>query len=216
MKSGGTSLNIVLRKWFHLVRDYPPHELEYPNPVDLEKAQKLFERVTPNLEKLKPFQVLAGHYHQPRNQFSSRIHISSPHKELKKITFLRDPLAHRLSLYKFGVKRGHNWVNGYSLNDYIKSETNFFAKVLECNESNYQEVLSSFFFVGVLEHNKESIQQLAQMIGRTVAFEIPHVNRTNSITELDKLDQKEIDDFQIANHLDYKIYQFALERLNLN
>lgn len=215
-KCGGTSLNIVLRKWFYLVRDYPPHDLQYPDPEDWEKAQTHYENNPPNLANLKPFQILAGHYHHSRNRFTKRIGNSISSQSFKCVTFLRDPLSHRLSLYKFGVRKGHNWVNGYTLNEYIKSETNFFARVLECDETNYKEILRSYFFVGILEKNKSSIDKLGKLIGRSVNFEIPHVNQTNSITELDKLSQKEIDDFKIANDLDYKIYQFALERLNLN
>lgn len=116
-KCGGTSLNIVLRKWFHLVRDYPPHDLQYPDPKDWDKAQVECEKDLPKLNQLKPYQILAGHYYHPRNRFSIRLKINPVNEKLKKITFLREPLAHRLSLYKFGVKRGHNWVNGFTLNE---------------------------------------------------------------------------------------------------
>lgn len=207
-KCGGTSLNIVLRKWFHLVRDYPPHDLQFPDPEELEKAQVEFETNPPTIEKLKPFQILAGHYHNPRNRLAIRLKEKSLNEKLKKITFLREPLSHRLSLYKFGVKRGHKWVNGFSLNDYLKSESNFFAKVLECDEENYQEVLNSYFFVGILEENEQSINRLGKLIGRKVLFKIPHVNQTNSNTEMEKLDQEEIEQFKKMNELDYKIYNY--------
>lgn len=213
-KCGGTSLNIVLRNWFHLVRDYPPHDLQYPDPKDWDIAQSNFEKDPPKLNQLKPYQILAGHYHHPRNRFSIRLNINPTNKNFKKITFLREPLAHRLSLYKFGVKRGHNWVNGFTLNEYIKSESNFFAKVLECDDDNYQQVLDSYFFVGILEENEKSIQKLSKAIGRKVSFKIPHVNQTDSKTEFGKLNQLEIDQFKKVNELDYKIYQYALEAFN--
>lgn len=208
-KCGGTSLNIVLRNWFHIVRDYPPHDLQYPNPEEWDRVQTLFENKPPIIGNLKPFQILVGHYHNHRNRFSKRISQKTDIDNLKKITFVREPLAHRLSLYKYAKKKGHKWIDGISLDDYVLSETNFLAKTLECNEKNYMDVLDSYFFIGLTEDFQSSISRLAKNINRPTPRQTPFVNRTDSFSELEKLDKQTIKLFKEKNDLDYKVYEYA-------
>ncbi|KPQ19468.1 MAG: Sulfotransferase family [Algoriphagus marincola HL-49] len=208
-KCGGTSLNIVLRKWFHMVRDYPPHDLQFPDPKDWEIAQSKFENSPPKIRNLKPFQIVAGHYHHPRNRFSKRIMPYAKYCNLKKITFVRNPLAQRLSLYKYGKRKGHQWVEGFSLEDYVLSEANFLARTLECDDSNFKKVLDSYFFVGITEEYDESIKKLGCALGKSSLGEIPHVNKTDSSSELTKLSQDIIEAFKEENKLDYMIYNYS-------
>jgi len=208
-KCGGTSLNIVLRKWFHMVRDYPPHDLQYPDPKDWEIAQSKFENNLPIIDQLKPFQIMAGHYLHPRNQFSKRIIPRCNACNMKKITFVRDPIALRLSLYKFGRKKGHQWVEGISLKEFIISETNFLARTLECDDSNFKEVLDSYFFIGLTEDFERSMRRLAKKINRPIPRKTPFVNCTNSSSELEKLDKHIINLFKKKNELDYKVYEYS-------
>lgn len=213
LKSGGTSFSIILRKWFHVAKDYHPHDLDFPDPVILREKQLIFENNVPDLSRLKPFQIIAGHYDFPDNLLSKRFKNSILDKRIKKITFLRDPLLHRLSYYKYGKKRGHFWIKGMDLHEFLQSEVNFFANVLECSEENYKEVLESYFFIGITEDYAKSIHLLAEQLGRKVDFDIPHVNRTNSIEELDLLTKEEIENFKSSNKLDYKIYNYGKELL---
>lgn len=131
------------------------------------------------------------------------------------ITFVRDSLAHHLSMYKFGKKMGHDFVKGLSLSDYLKKDLNFFASALECTIENYKSRIDNYFFVGIVEEYKESMQLLSMKLGKPEVRKIPFENRSYSNSLLDSLSKEEIKWFKENNELDYLIYDYCLKISNL-
>lgn len=71
-KCGGTSFNVILRTWFYLIKDYSPDDIQFPDKNNLSIELDNFERSVPRLNKVKPWKILAGHYHHPRFSLSKR------------------------------------------------------------------------------------------------------------------------------------------------
>ncbi|NVJ86801.1 MAG: sulfotransferase family 2 domain-containing protein [Algoriphagus sp.] len=213
-KCGGTSLNIVLRKWFHLVKDYPPHEFEFNSKEGFEIALSEFEKNVPNYSKIRPFEIIAGHFFNGRFNLSKRFPEVFRSSRVYLITFIREPLHQRISLFKYGKKRSHTYVQGFTLSDYIFKEMNFIAQILECDENNYKERVDSYFFVGLMEEYNRSLVQLSKKMNRKMILDIPHVNSSNSKTEISTLSEDEITKFKNYNKLDYQIYNYVRSKFD--
>jgi len=87
-KCGGTSLLRILDSWFILVRDYRPYnQTDYPKPI--------------NINRLRSAHCLCSHFDSNDYHIAQRYPgiIASP--DFRLITFLRDPLEVKLSLYRF-------------------------------------------------------------------------------------------------------------------
>ncbi|WP_268035828.1 sulfotransferase family 2 domain-containing protein [Algoriphagus sp. PAP.12] len=213
-KCGGTSLNIVLRKWFILRKDYSPHELKFPDPEKLEIEFSKFENSPPKLSEIKPWEILGGHYHNSKLRLSKRFPEIYENPGLKLITFIREPLEHHLSMYKYGKKRGHDFVKNLSLSQYLENDCNFLAGALECNLENYKSRIDEYFFIGTLEEFQYSMERLARKLGKTELETIPFENQTNSKTLFNSLSEDEIIKFKKNNILDYLIYEYVKNSSN--
>lgn len=212
-KCGGTSLNIVLRKWFLIKRDYAPSELKNNDSKVLESLFLKFDQKTPELNKMKPWELIAGHYHLPRFSLERRISDIYSNPNVKSITFLREPLEQRISMYNYATEKGHPFVKGLSLEDYIFIDKNFIATTLNCNEENYKDILGKYFFVGILEKYDFSVKKLANKLGKNKPEIIPKVNVSNQPIENNLLPKEKVLEFNKLNNLDYLIYNYTLENL---
>lgn len=212
-KCGGTSFNLILRNWFYLKKDYSPHEIIFRDEKRLEEEFEKFENFSPDLKTLKPWVILAGHYHNSRFRLSRRFPDIYENQKVKLITFVRDPLSHHLSMYKFGKKKGHDFVKGLSLSDYLKKDSNFLATTLECTLENYKSRIDGYFFAGIVEEYEESLKQLSSKLGKAMVEKIPIENQTNSNTLYVSLSEEEINLFKESNKLDYLIYDYCLTKL---
>jgi hypothetical protein len=216
-KCGGTSLTRILENWFVVVRDYPPHDLNYPDLILLNSKFNHFRDNPLNLIQIRPWQLVAGHYHEEGVRLGKRYPNALNNKRYRLITFLRDPLEQKISLFYYGNKRGHNFVKGYTLKEYIFNDINinFYANALGCSIDNYKEIIDSYFFVGVLEYFETSIEILSNRINRSFNLNIPQSNiskRDEQELNINKADNMR---FQELNHLDYLIYKYAVEKLEL-
>lgn len=208
-------MNIVLRSWFYLKMDYEPNEIKNPDPNNLVIESNKFEEAAPDLNKIKPWEILAGHYHHPRFSLSKRFPGIYEAQNVKLITFIRDPLSHHLSMYKFGKKMGHDFAKNLSLSDYMNKDINFFARALECTIENYKSRIDSYFFVGIVEEYNKSMQLLSKKISKPDIKKIPFENRSYSNSLLESLSKEEINSFKENNKLDYLIYDYCLKTANL-
>jgi len=159
-----TSFLGILREMFRLINDYPPQAFYYNKEEEGKKELVLFEFNAPDYLNLKPYQVLAGHYFSPRFSLSKRYPKVFQNNRVKLITFLRDPLSCRISLYSYGHKKGHIYAIGYSLEEFLLKESNNIASFLQCDYDNYKQRLEYYFFVGIMEKYSESIQILSQRL----------------------------------------------------
>ncbi|WP_162417420.1 sulfotransferase family 2 domain-containing protein [Cyclobacterium roseum] len=213
-KCGGTSFNVILSDFFSVIYDYPPHELEFECHFDFLESLKVHEKEVPNYLALKPFQAMSGHYFYNEIFLSSRFKGIYDCPRVKLISFLRDPLTHRVSLYSFGIKKGHSYVKGIELEDYILHGNNYYSKILECDINNYKERLDNYFFIGIMEEFNRSIELLSEKLRMKVNRSIPNINRSNSEKFYGMLSEEIKQEFKSSNHLDYLIYEYSLELLN--
>ena len=122
--------------------------------------------------------------------------------EYRVITFLRHPLQVQLSLYHY--ERRNQRINAQkSLEKHLLERKNYLASVIPCDESNYQEILNRYFFIGLVEEYQESFDRLAELLNNpkiklNVLNQSPRKNK--------KLSQEFLSEFEELNQLDYKIY----------
>lgn len=211
-KCAGTSFNQTLRSWFYLKMDYEPNEIQYPNANELMIKSNKFEKSALDLNNLKPWEIVAGHYHHSRFSLSKRFPGIYENPKVRLITFVRHPLAHHLSMYKFGKKNGHEFVRGLQLSDYMRKDTNFLARALECTLENYKTRIDTYFFVGIVEEYKESVKKLANKLGKPEPKKISILNKTYSHSFYKSLSEEEITLFEKNNKLDYMIYSYCLSK----
>lgn len=212
-KCGGSSLRKVLEMNFRIYPEYPPHEGHFKNSVNLEEIVTNFKANRVDYLKLKSWELIMGHYHNQGYEILNRFPDLYENPRICLITFLRDPLLHRLSMYVYSKKKDLAFVRFISIKEYVLSEKDLFAKALCCDFSNYKEVMDRYFFIGVTEQYKESLNQLKSLLNLAAASEPPHVNRTNSLNELESFTSEEIDKFKTLNKLDYLIYEYGLNKL---
>lgn len=208
-KCGGTSFNIILSDFFLTIYDYPPHELEFKFNSDFLENLKKHEKKAPNYFELKPFQAMSGHYFYDKIFLSNRFKGVYKSSRVKLITFLRDPLRHRVSLYSFGIKKGHSYVKGIDLETYIFQEENYFSKLLECDINSYKDRIDGYFFIGIMEDFNKSIDVFQRKLEMKISRSIPNINKSNSDDFFVLLSKEAKEKFKIINHLDYLIYSYA-------
>lgn len=214
-KCGGTSLTRILKNKFLIVRDYPPHDLNYPDLNMLKQRFIYFKNNPLNLTKIKPWQLVAGHYHEEGARLINRYPFALKNKRYRLITFLRDPLEQKISLFYYGHKRGHNFIKGFTFKEYIFNpiNTNFFANSLCCSIDNYKDVIDSYYFVGILESFEMSLNVLNKKINRSFNLDIPRSNISIRDEQEFTINEADILKFRELNQLDYLIYEYAKEKL---
>jgi len=203
----------VLRSWFIVVRDYPPHDVKFPDKKELERRMEFYLAHPVDISNFKPWEILVGHFHDSPFLLNQRYSIAQIDTRVRIITFLREPLEHRLSLYFYAKRRNHNWIKDVGLKQFLNSpyHQNYFARALQCDETNYEKVLSGYYFIGLVEEFENSIRFLASDLKRPFSRKIPHLNRTERMKspELESID---LDEFKKLNALDYKLYEYAKSR----
>jgi len=206
MKCGGTSVTMALQDWFKLELDHidvGSHKIELNHYLKF----KL------NLEVINSDSCIVSHFHFDGTFLHQRYpEVLNPNNNFRIFTFVREPLALRVSLYYFERKRGG--FKNLTLKSYIKSSgTNFLAKLFPCDESNYKEVLDRYFFIGITEKMQESIDKLGKLInGKKIV--VPMVNTSQKDKQLEELGPEYIDNFKEKNKLEYLIYDYCLEKFN--
>lgn len=202
-KCGGTSVRIVLNSWFHTYNDYyEPDEPPIP-PVDL--------------KYLNSQKCLCGHFGHQDYRLDERypqiFGSSKARKHFRVFSFLRDPLEMRCSLFRH--KKAIRTENDETLAQGIMPLNNYYARIIGVNETDYQQKLDAYFFIGVQEELQSSFDTLASLI-RKPKIQLPTENKseTDRKNSVEHLTPREIAQFKQANHLDYQIYDYAKRRLD--
>jgi len=204
-KCGGTSMNIALRKWFFVVKDY----LKYSQPERL----PYFAQHKVNIESLRAFNCLCGHFALPETHLKVRYPEVLNNENFKIFTFLRDPLELRISYYYFQIKRGRN--PNATLEEFLLRGNNFIARSLDCTSDNYKEILGRYFFIGIVEHLQHSLDHLAKLLGKP-KVKLPYLNRARRDSQASLLSPETIGCFKAKNELDYLIYDYCLKKFQEN
>ncbi len=194
-KCGGTSVLDLLDNWFLNVLDYRKGwSMDYPPKTDL--------------ATLSSRHCLCGHFELSGFFLYQRYPEIFLRERFLVFTFVRDPLPIQLSLFRYEQK---NNVSKYtSVEDHLLNrESNYLANRFPVNEANYKEVLSKYFFIGVLEQMQKSIDVLADKLGKKNRG-IQRLNETckGKVAVSDDI----LQEFMKNNELDYKIYDYCLKR----
>ncbi len=199
-KCGGISLYQILNKWFIVVRDYRKDwSSSHPTVV--------------NINKLRSIHCLGGHWELPGVYLKERYPEVFSNSRYKVFTFLRDPLQHSLSLYRY--EKENNQTDIIDIEEHFEIRPNYMATILHADEKNYKEVIDRYFFVGILEEMEKSIQILSNLTGNKY-YKLSWINRTklDSKTSSETLSKSTIDKFKEINSVDYLIYNYVSEKLN--
>ncbi|UFS62266.1 sulfotransferase family protein [Sulfurimonas sp. HSL-3221] len=201
-KCGGTSVNAALRNWFIIIKDYREGWTDkYP-----EKK---------NLENFRESYCLSGHFEVDNNFIHQRYPEVFTSDRYKVFTFVRDPLALQLSLYRYEKKYDQTYDVG--IEEYLDNHTNYFSNLFPATYENYQEIIDRYYFVGILEKSQLSLNILAQLLHKP-PIKMKHKNttaKTNTLAnQYQGIDQKLIAKFKEKNKLDYLIYDYCIYKFN--
>jgi len=196
-KCAGTSVVNALGRWFVLKEDYR-------TSVDGCWCPK--KRV--NLQRLRNRHCLAGHFDYPGVYLRDRYPEIFTDPRYYLFTFVRDPLAAKLSLYWYEQK--HNVLPTMTIAEHLLSRDNYIAQCFPCTPDQMGKTLDRYDFVGVTEHMDESFVQLAERLHRK-PLPVAHLNALPN--EDQDLPRGLINAFRRRNELDYRIYDYAVKRL---
>ena len=122
-KCGGNSVKAVFSNWFICIEDYKEH-------ATIEE----FRDSTINLKKLTPYHILCGHFEYDGCYLFQRYPsvINNPHVRL--ISFVRNPIDLKISLYYYEKKIGTSPKSNMLLEDRIFIDPNYMGNIFVCNE----------------------------------------------------------------------------------
>lgn len=202
-KCAGTSAVDALTNWFVVVKDYPPPWAESSDP----EGYKAFCDRPIDLQKLKPYQILVGHFHVDQSYLQQRYPDWKSHG-FKLFTFVRNPLELQISQYKYEIKMKRMSASE-NLEHRLMLRPNWIAERFPCTESNYQQVLDRYAFVATVDNYQKAFDRLANLVGKPPI----HLKNYNSTEKRQfKLSDSFISEFKDRHALDYKIYEYARER----
>ncbi|MEP2029783.1 MAG: glycosyltransferase [Paracoccaceae bacterium] len=200
-KTGGTSLKRIFANWFDLVEDYSePWAYEMPPKLDL--------------GRLGPDTLLCGHFAADKGPLAARYPETLDPQRWRRITFLRDPLARAISMHAFEkkIRKGHDQTfDPLPLGEYLRTEQGVFLEHFECDESNWQAALESYWFIGTLERLPECLDYLAAKLGKPAPGILPHENTTSRDEDVSDDD---IAAFRTNNAVEFEIYDAVATRLD--
>ena len=201
MKCGGTSVGLSLYNWFKIIFDHT----DDPNGIYRNINEYVNYKI--NLENVYSDCCIVAHF-----QFSGILlpqrypEAIIRNKEFRVFTFIRDPLELMISLYYYGKSSITT-----TLEKYLNGHKNYLADFFPCNEDNYKEVIDRYYFIGIVEKMQESFDKLAEMTGNEKVT-LPFVNKSEKDIQVKNLSQEFTDSFRKTNELDYKIYNYCLEK----
>ena len=199
-KCGGTSILNALAKWFIPIPDYGSGWTGY-YPTKL------------NLDLLRSANCLCGHYELDGNHLHQRYPEVFNSERFRVITFIRDPLAVKLSLYRY--EKENNVCTQDNIEDHLLSRTNYIAHRFPATIDNYRDILDRYFFVGILEEGQSCLDNLARILDKPKVV-LPWDNSTKKVkyAEMENISAACLERFKEENKLDYLIYDYAKNKFN--
>ncbi len=200
IKCGGTSVVHALRNWFSIEFDY------LKDPADIDN----FVKCRRNIDNISCDTCIVGHFEYEKIYIDVRYpEILTRGNEIKTFMFIRDPLKFVISFYFYSANQGR--MQNVKLAEYINSNKNLLAYFLNCDETNFKDVLDRYFFIGIVESMQESLNKLADTL-RKRRISIPIMNESVKDDQINLINQNFIDNFRAENELDYMIYDYCLEK----
>jgi len=200
-KTAGSTFNAFLRSNFMVFKDY---RLGWSNNI----PKPL------NIKNFNENVCISGHFNFNKNYTVQKRYndqLIKYNKTFKIITFLREPLELRISLYNY-LRKNDQIDEKTEINDFIFIENNFLANALNCNYSNYKEIICTYFFIGFVDEFEDSLDKLAKHLN----VKYNKIAKKNVSKTKFKISNELKDSFYKSNKLDYKLYNFAKERFRTN
>ena len=200
-KCAGTSAVDALTNWFIVLKDYPVGWSIRDNPG----AYQEYCNNPKNLDQIKPYQILVGHY-LAEQSFLDQRYPNWEDKGYRVFTFLRDPLELRISLYYYEIRNNRISADEPLEKQLLQHKRNYIAGLLPCKDSNYLEVLERYFFIGIVEKYQESFDLLSKLVDKPpIELKTYNISPRKNL----KLSDETISEFKEINQLDYKIYDYG-------
>lgn len=182
--------------------------------------------------------ILMGHFVQVTMPLANRYPEVMTDPRFHRFSFLREPMQRQISQYYYSNRPRANppkrRSENYSLNWLLSRASNPMASCFQVDESNYEDVLAKYFFLGVSERHEESMKVLVERIFRIYSAApksagvrrvlkavehlrgrgLPHENRTARDREAEVIPDDVIATFKERNALDIKMYEIANQRLD--
>lgn len=203
-KTAGTSLLNVLQK------KYSPNEIRMIKRKEL--TGNLIERESVIIKHLisKEHKILHGHLHYKEIDFVLKMN-----KEVKIITFIRNPIDRVISNYLFFKQRIiEGKINKSELSR--KNETLMEYARLEESQNRQSKFLDGLdlekiYFLGIMENFSEDIKTLCKGLDIYLR-EIPKLNKNKHFETGDlKVTEAEVQEIKSLNQKDLLLYKNALE-----
>ena len=200
-KTAGTTFNAFLSSNFMVFKDYRlGWSNNIPKPLDIKNFN---ENV-----------CISGHFNFNKNYSVQKRYndqLIKYKKTLKIITFLRDPLELRISLYNY-LRKNNQIDEKIKVNDFIFTENNFLANALNCDDSNYKKIICTYFFIGFVDEFEASLDKLAELLN----VKYDKIAKKNISKKKFTISNDLKEASYEANKLDYKLYNFAKEKFRTN
>jgi len=218
-KTAGTSLRNIIE------RNFQQHSIFTVDGRNPRKSIELFNGLAP--EEKASFSLIQGHA-----EFGSFKDL--PHRQVKHITFIRDPVSRVLSYYSYILSDSFRrpqaeMAEGMSLRDYLLSksdwqmnnhQTRMIAGKVKpeygaCNEEDLarakNNIINCFHFAGLVERFDESILAMSRSLGWKMPF-YKKANITRHRITRDAIDEEEIALIRHENRHDLELYEFIRSR----
>ena len=207
-KCGGSSLNVVLQRWFKrkLYRHYfNERKNQMPKRHNLKSI--IFR------QRFKTGICIHGHFNNERN-----FGVFDYYPEVDQFfAFLREPFEIRVSLYFYAKRQELKaWSKFKDINDYLLRGGIANPYLLnympyEVTMTNYREIIEKHFvYLGVIENMQTSVNVLAEKLG-FFTTKVKHLNVAKRDEDI-SADLRE--EFKRTHPLEYAVYEYALNTYN--
>ncbi len=198
-RCGGTSLRQIFGDSFNFYRDYRMGwSTIYPAKVPI--------------KKLGTQDCMAGHFECQSKHLFQRYPELYTDKRYFIFSFIREPLDLRISYFFYLEKNDEKKLSG-NFEDFLVEEPNYLATILNVTEYNYKEVLDRYNFVGIFEEYELSLNFLGDLLGADSLRNIK-INDAKKDSRVNQISDKILLEFKKQNDLDYKIYNYCLQKFN--
>lgn len=214
-KNGGTTFRHILINNYHFNHMDVRYLFGHGKPVTGQNRRIFTDREYFFLKKINPMlKSISGH----PIRFSDNLFRSE--EGIKYITFLRDPIKRIISLYHHSRRNDSrlkfkDWANDVSKYDFCNYQTQWFSGDYDINKA--KDVLSNFYFVGILEEYDRSLIILKNRL-LDKDFDIRYEKKRVSTFSDDQIinnpaNKSILDKLRQNNSLDFELYRFARQEL---
>jgi hypothetical protein len=197
-RCGGTSFRMGLDK---VKNTYDDYRIGWTNIYPLKYKTSKFSNKD----------CLCGHFESSGNHIFERYPEIYENNRFVLWTIIRNPLEVALSHY-FYKKKTEQKVPS-DIKEYLNSTNNYLAEVLNVSAENYELILGRYDFIGIFENMEETLSQF-KVILNIENLELDMLNHAKREDLSKVINPEDILNFENQNSLDYKIYNYCLERFN--